>query len=152
RRAFVKAHRCTEERPVSAPPPRKLPFAVTLRGEGGERAFALFAHQIAGKQGLSDALRRPSSEGVMVVLPTGAGKTETAAEWLLERMEKEKQVRVLWLAHRNELLDQTLLRFRASAIPLPKSFERRARAVHSEGSAASTLTEKGLDLAVVSIS
>lgn len=57
------------------------------------------------------AMKRMSeydSRGVfngLLVLPTGAGKTVTAAYWLLKNaIDKDKKV--LWIAHRHLLLDQ----------------------------------------------
>lgn len=41
----------------------------------------------------------------LLVLPTGAGKTTVVARWLLNKAI-EKNVKVLWLAHRHELIDQ----------------------------------------------
>jgi superfamily II DNA or RNA helicase len=46
----------------------------------------------------------------LLVLPTGAGKTYTAAEILRERVPAG---RILWLAHRSELLDQARETFEA---------------------------------------
>lgn len=50
----------------------------------------------------------------ILVLPTGAGKTLTAARWLLYNAINNK-VRVLWLAHRHELLDQAAKTFGENA-------------------------------------
>lgn len=41
----------------------------------------------------------------LLVLPTGGGKTLTAARWIAENI-LDKGIKVLWLAHRHELLDQ----------------------------------------------
>lgn len=43
----------------------------------------------------------------MVVLPTGGGKTYTASVWLLKNAIDKKK-KVLWIAHRQMLLDQAL--------------------------------------------
>ena len=43
----------------------------------------------------------------LLVLPTGGGKTLTAVHWLLKNFIDKKQ-KVLWIAHRHELLNQAL--------------------------------------------
>lgn len=51
-----------------------------------------------------------SQFSTLVVLPTGGGKTYTATSWLLANaVDKEKKV--LWIAHRQMLLDQALISF-----------------------------------------
>lgn len=54
-----------------------------------------------------DKLKRNNPEGFasLLVLPTGAGKTYTAAHWVLRNYINEG-VKVLWIAHRSELLRQ----------------------------------------------
>jgi hypothetical protein len=55
---------------------------------------------------LSAHLAKAESSGVfqgLLVMPTGAGKTFTAVRWLAARVLSRK-MRVLWLAHRQELL------------------------------------------------
>lgn len=47
----------------------------------------------------------PKGFASMLVLPTGAGKTYTAAHWILKNYI-DKGVKVLWIAHRSELLRQ----------------------------------------------
>ena len=54
-----------------------------------------------------DKLKRNNPKGFasLLVLPTGAGKTYTAAHWVLKNYINEG-VKVLWIAHRSELLRQ----------------------------------------------
>lgn len=47
----------------------------------------------------------PTGFSTMLVLPTGAGKTYTAVHWILSRYVNQG-VKVLWIAHRSELLRQ----------------------------------------------
>jgi|GEM_PF-843154 len=58
---------------------------------------------------LDKALREFESskrfEGI-VVMPTGSGKTYTAIHWLLSKVLVKEKYKVLWLAHRHELLNQ----------------------------------------------
>lgn len=50
----------------------------------------------------------------LVVMPTGSGKTFTAIYWLLNS-GIANGYRIVWLAHRQELIDQTNLEFRSQA-------------------------------------
>lgn len=54
------------------------------------------------------------ARSVVLVLPTGAGKTRTAAE--IARLATAKGGRVLWLAHRGELVDQAAGALRAAGL------------------------------------
>ena len=49
--------------------------------------------------------RNPTGFSSMLVLPTGAGKTFTAAHWIIKNY-LNSGVKVLWIAHRSELLRQ----------------------------------------------
>ena len=49
--------------------------------------------------------KNPKGFATMLVLPTGAGKTYTAAHWVLKNY-LDSGVKVLWIAHRSELLRQ----------------------------------------------
>ena len=69
----------------------------------------------------------------MVVLPTGAGKTYTASKWLLRRA-LDREIKILWLAHRQMLLDQaakSFIKF-AVAAELPHITSFRYRIVSGE--------------------
>ena len=54
-----------------------------------------------------DRLKKENPDGFasMLVLPTGAGKTYTAAHWILKNYI-DCDIKVLWIAHRSELLRQ----------------------------------------------
>ena len=54
-----------------------------------------------------DKLKENNPKGFasLLVLPTGAGKTYTAAHWVLKNYI-DKGIKVLWIAHRSELLRQ----------------------------------------------
>ena len=54
-----------------------------------------------------DKLKENNKKGFssMLVLPTGAGKTYTAAHWVIKNYI-DQGVKVLWIAHRSELLRQ----------------------------------------------
>lgn len=61
-----------------------------------------------------DELDKAQSFASILVLPTGGGKTMTAVRWLL-RAAIDNDKKVLWLAHRNLLLDQAFYTFAANA-------------------------------------
>ena len=65
-----------------------------------------YEHQIKAMQCL-DKIHESPSFATMVVLPTGGGKTYTASVWLLKNAIDKKK-KVLWIAHRQMLLDQAL--------------------------------------------
>lgn len=62
----------------------------------------------------------PDRSGI-VVMPTGSGKTYTAVTWLLKDAVS-KGYKVIWLVHRQELIEQTFNEFRKMA-PLLKGSE-----------------------------
>ena len=57
---------------------------------------------------LMDSPKHPQSG--LIVMPTGSGKTFTAVNWLLNT-GVAKGYRILWLVHRQELIDQTYSEF-----------------------------------------
>ena len=65
-------------------------------------------------QSLDRMERRSSSYSTLVVLPTGGGKTYTAATWLM-RAALDRGKKVLWMAHRHLLLDQAAASFQQYA-------------------------------------
>ncbi|WP_346292803.1 DEAD/DEAH box helicase family protein [Sphaerothrix gracilis] len=69
----------------------------------GKNPKELYVHQNEAIKAL-DKINRSSFEGLLV-LPTGGGKTLTAIHWLLRNFI-DKRKKVLWIAHRHELLDQ----------------------------------------------
>ena len=54
-----------------------------------------------------DFLHAQNPEGFssILVLPTGAGKTFTATNWIIKNYV-DKGIKVLWIAHRSELIKQ----------------------------------------------
>ncbi len=75
-----------------------------------------------------DRLNERPSFSILVVLPTGAGKTLTASVWLLKNAI-DKGFKVLWLAHRQMLLYQAAEAFQKNAyetyLPRKPSFRYR---------------------------
>jgi ATP-dependent helicase IRC3 len=71
----------------------------------GESPRELYAHQNEAIKALN--LKNQSAFEGLLVLPTGGGKTLTAVHWLLRNFI-DKRKKVLWIAHRHELLNQAL--------------------------------------------
>ena len=75
-----------------------------------------------------DKINQESSYSTLVVLPTGGGKTYTASMWLLKNAI-DKKTKILWIAHRQMLLDQAAESFQKFAyteiIPNISSFSFR---------------------------
>lgn len=72
-----------------------------------------YPHQLEAWRALDKHLRNPQEAGIfkgILVMPTGSGKTHTAVHWLMQR-HIESGGRVLWLAHREELLRQAARAF-----------------------------------------
>lgn len=75
-----------------------------------------------------DHINAEPAYSTLVVLPTGGGKTYTASIWLL-RNALDKKKKILWIAHRQMLLDQAAESFQKFAytevIPHISSFRFR---------------------------
>lgn len=67
----------------------------------------LFKHQIDSIKELNKVFNNNTRKGIagILVLPTGAGKTATAVTWINKNIIA-KSKKVLWIAHRHELLLQ----------------------------------------------
>ncbi len=91
----------------------------------------------------------PAAAGV-IVLPTGAGKTETAARWLVrEALASKPRTRVLWIAHQRELLQQALSAFGRAMAEMPPGQTIRSRVFHSDADPTTLLADPDIDLALV---
>ena len=75
-----------------------------------------------------DLMEKEPSYSTLVVLPTGGGKTYTASLWLL-RHALNRHKKILWVAHRQMLLDQAAESFQkyayAESLPNISSFQYR---------------------------
>lgn len=74
-----------------------------------------YEHQKNAMQKMDD-MNKKDSFSSLVVLPTGGGKTFTASTWLL-RNALDKKKKILWIAHRQMLLDQAAESFINYAYP-----------------------------------
>ena len=79
----------------------------------GKNPRRLYEHQEEALKRL-DEINRKSSFNTLLVLPTGGGKTLTAAYWLLKNAV-DKGKKVLWTAHRHLLLEQAAEAFAHNA-------------------------------------
>lgn len=75
----------------------------------------LMSHQMEAIDSLNKYFnlsgRKNVKQNGLLVMPTGSGKTFTAVNWLLNS-GVANGYRILWLAHRQELIDQTNNEFR----------------------------------------
>ncbi len=72
-----------------------------------------YEHQKKAMEAL-DKMNQEASYSTLVVLPTGGGKTYTASIWLLKNAIDKKK-KILWIAHRQMLLDQAAESFQKFA-------------------------------------
>ena len=79
---------------------------------------------------LSDAAKKPQNG--LLVMPTGSGKTYTAVHWLLNS-GVAKGYRIVWLAHRQELIYQTEMEFRRQAPSLAQYGVKRLGVIPVSG-------------------
>ena len=79
----------------------------------GANARTPYEHQKEAMRCL-DKINQEPSYSTLVVLPTGGGKTFTASMWLLKNAIDKKK-KILWLAHRQMLLDQAAESFQKFA-------------------------------------
>ena len=87
----------------------------------------------------------------LIVMPTGSGKTYTAVHWLLYKVIV-KGYRVLWLAHRHELLNQAATEFiNLARLAVPCGRELRLRIVSGMHCKSSQIGSED-DIVVASVS
>lgn len=72
--------------------------------------MSLRPYQLAAREGVRARYLR-GERAALVVLPTGTGKTRTALSMAADTIRRGR--RVLWLAHRSELIDQPVKAWRA---------------------------------------
>ncbi|MEG4225892.1 DEAD/DEAH box helicase family protein [Microcoleus sp. N9_B2] len=92
----------------------EVEYSGQIQVNKGKNPRELYAHQNEAIKALDQKNKSPF-EGLLV-LPTGGGKTLTAVHWLLRNFI-DKRKKVLWIAHRHELLDQAFETLKFSAYP-----------------------------------
>ena len=95
--------------------------------KNGTNIRSPYEHQKKAMEAL-DKINKEESYSTLVVLPTGGGKTYTASMWLLKNAIDKKK-KILWIAHRQMLLDQAAESFQKFAytevVPHISSFRFR---------------------------
>lgn len=95
--------------------------------KAGNNIRTLYEHQRKALENLN-LINQNSDYSTLLVLPTGGGKTYTASTWLL-RNALDQHTKILWLAHRQMLLEQAAESFQkyayAEAIPHISSYTYR---------------------------
>ena len=93
-----------------------------------------YQHQKQAKHNL-DIINKRDFFSTLLVLPTGGGKTYTAATWLLKNAI-DKHVKVIWVAHRQMLIEQALETFKEypyiNYLPNISSFNFRIISGHKD--------------------
>ncbi len=81
--------------------------AGTIQVAREESGLRLYSHQEDAIEQLNQQISKTQKVPFagLLVLPTGGGKTLTAAYWLAKNL-LDKGKKILWVAHRHELLDQ----------------------------------------------
>ncbi|MBM7558118.1 DEAD/DEAH box helicase family protein [Halanaerobacter jeridensis] len=79
--------------------------AGKIKVASGDNPFNLYLHQQEAIKSMNRKYKRLDSFSGMLAIPTGGGKTLTAMQWLL-RNAIGRNKKVLWIAHRHELLNQ----------------------------------------------
>lgn len=119
--AFARQRHPGGVRPkLVGPAPARRVWAEEVKPEGAPGALQYYQRE-ALESVVSKV--RPGNGGLLC-LPTGAGKTKTAVWWCLtEHVRKYR--RVVWLAGRDELIDQAAETFRTHASLAERTFTLR---------------------------
>ena len=85
----------------------KYDFAGKINIANSESGIVPYEHQEKAFYSLNQKIIKPNKNPFagLLVLPTGGGKTLTAGHWIAKNY-LDKGKKVLWLAHRHELLEQ----------------------------------------------
>ena len=150
RSAFIRAHRAEGTAQIGgARSEAEGPYPLV--GHGLPSPQEPFEHQSKARTRLDAMWKTSEPFSTLIVLPTGAGKTSTAVDWLLDRLTAEPELRVLWVAHQQELVVQAIRSFQARAACRPVGLKLNGRAVHAAASPWATLADPDLDVAAVTI-
>lgn len=85
-----------------------------IKPKQGKSTRIPYDHQKIAMQALTALDNSSKTYSGLIVLPTGGGKTYTAATWLLKNA-LDQQKKILWIAHRHFLLDQAADAFQSYA-------------------------------------
>lgn len=128
-------------------------FTTVTPNDQPENPTHPHSYQTEAWDKLNATLAESNTTGVfqgLLVMPTGSGKTYTAVHWLCRRVLDEG-LRVLWMAHRSELLNQAAKEFHG-LLGLVTTKERlRVRIVSGEHCSTSQI-DPADDVVVASVS
>lgn len=85
---------------------KEIGFSGTVKVEQSNSNRELYKFQKEAVKALKEIDKQSTYKGLLVI-PTGGGKTYTAVYYLMNRIIN-KGKKVLWIAHRHELLNQTI--------------------------------------------
>ncbi len=124
----------------------EFPAAGEVRPIPGANTRHPFQHQLDAIHALDRMDEAHENYSTLVVLPTGGGKTYTASTWLL-RHALDKGKKILWLAHRQSLLDQAAESFQkfAFSTEMPHISSFRYRIVSGSANHDKTINIKPTD-------
>ncbi len=93
-----------------------VPYAGRIEVVNGNNPKSLYLHQEEAVKQLDKKIIKTNKNPFagLLVLPTGGGKTLTAVQWL-SRNYIDNNKKILWIAHRHELLEQALETFKKNA-------------------------------------
>lgn len=90
-----------------------IKYAGTIGVLKGNTPRRSYEHQIDAMTNLNE-INKKDRFNALLVLPTGGGKTYTAASWLLKNAI-DKNKKIIWIAHRKLLLEQAAETFQKYA-------------------------------------
>jgi hypothetical protein len=128
---FGDSDRETEDGDGTVDPVFVPRFAVLQPAKQVEDDRKPYPHQIEAWDRLTAHLAEFRTSGLfegLLVMPTGSGKTFTAARWLTQHVLNQGE-RVVWLAHRHELIEQAASAFHRVAGLANKVTQLRVRVV-----------------------
>lgn len=127
-------------------------FAIVVPAEQAPDLREPHSYQVEAWQRLQAQLAESEHSGAfrgLLVMPTGSGKTYTAVRWLVSNVIA-RLGRVLWLAHRTELLNQAAAEFHRLSVFASSRERLRVRLVSGDHCAA-TQIDPADDVVVASI-
>ena len=106
----------------------EIKAAGEVKPKSGTNPRLPYSHQSDAIKAMDSLNKNFPAYSTLIVLPTGGGKTYTASTWLL-RNALDRGKKILWLAHRQMLLEQAAESFQkyafATDVPHISSFNYR---------------------------
>ncbi len=158
-RAFRDAHR--SDNGVMKSPPGTVAEgrwygAINLEGRGEkdksgdawdyQRDAWTNLDELAQQSVLSSPRKSQRHGGGLITIPTGGGKTYTAVRWLVDQLGKDTNVRVLWIADKQELVNQAAEEFLTCAPLMPSGRMRVMRVIHGNASPVAMISDPDVNI------